>query len=57
MCCCFGPIGAQKLRMACKIIRPMTAQTPLALGAKRFAQTGKKARVICCFHAGDFTRP
>jgi len=41
MCGCFGPIGAQKLRMARKFIRPMTAQNPLALGAKRFAQMGK----------------
>jgi len=30
-----------------KIIRPMTAEAPLALSAKRFAQTGQKARMIC----------
>jgi hypothetical protein len=46
---CLCTVGAQELCVPGKIIRPMTACAPLSFRAKRLAQTGEKARVICGF--------
>jgi hypothetical protein len=46
---CLCTVGAQELSVPGKIIRPMTACAPLSFRAKRLAQTGEKARVICGF--------